>query len=220
MSKPTREATRRPGRRRVLLWLGVALGIVVVAVSRTTQPVPAPALPRPTTAAMLPHTSTLTSRVATPTTTAPTPGPTQTTASAEAESSVAATVHPAMDAAPTSKVAPAEPPSSTPTPLPENTPTPGLDAASLVTVIDGDTIEVLLQGQPARVRLIGMDAAETNAGAVCYGVEAKEKVEELLAQVGGRLMLERDVSETDRFDRLLRYVWYETASGPAMLNLE
>jgi micrococcal nuclease len=65
-----------------------------------------------------------------------------------------------------------------------------------------------------------MDAAETNAGAVCYGIEAKQKVEELLAQAGGRLMLERDISETDRFGRLLRYVWYETARGPAMLNLE
>lgn len=71
-----------------------------------------------------------------------------------------------------------------------------------------------------RVRLIGMDAAEINAGDVCYGIKAKEKVEELLAPSGAHLLLEKDVSETDRFGRLLRYVWYETASGPVMLNLE
>lgn len=218
--KPKRAGTRRPGRRRVLLWFGVALGIVVVVASRTTQPVPPPALPQPTTAALLPHAPTLDSRATTPTRTAPTPGPTPTAASDQAKSPVAATVSPATEVSPTSTPAPAESPSSTPTPLLENTPTPGLDAASLVTVIDGDTIEVLLQGQPARVRLIGMDAAETSGGAVCYGIEAKEKVEELLAQASGRLMLERDLSETDRFGRLLRYVWYETASGPAMLNLE
>jgi micrococcal nuclease len=65
-----------------------------------------------------------------------------------------------------------------------------------------------------------MDAPEIGQGAVCYGVEAREKVAELIAPVGERLMLEKDVSETDRFGRLLRYVWYETPTGPAMLNLE
>ncbi|MEA2574457.1 MAG: micrococcal nuclease [Chloroflexia bacterium] len=87
-------------------------------------------------------------------------------------------------------------------------------------VIDGDTIEVLVQGRQARVRLIGMDAPETSQGSACYGKEATEKVEQLLAPVGERLLMEKDVSETDRYGRLLRYVWYETSSGPVMLNLE
>lgn len=87
-------------------------------------------------------------------------------------------------------------------------------------VIDGDTIEVLVQGQQARVRLIGIDTPETNQGLRCYAVEAKGKVEELLKPSGERLLLERDVSETDRFDRLLRYVWYEEADRRLLLNLE
>lgn len=87
-------------------------------------------------------------------------------------------------------------------------------------VIDGDTIEVLVEGREARLRLIGMDAPETNQGPVCYGPEAAAKAEELLRPVGERLLLEKDVSEVDRYGRLLRYVWYEGGAGRTMLNLE
>jgi micrococcal nuclease len=55
---------------------------------------------------------------------------------------------------------------------------------------------------------------------VCYGPEATARVGELLRASGERLLLEKDVSETDRYGRLLRYVWYEGASGRTMLNLE
>lgn len=97
---------------------------------------------------------------------------------------------------------------------------PGLEAATLVSVIDGDTLEVLVRGQQARIRLIGMDAPETNQGPLCYGSEAKAKVAELLEPVGGQLLLEKDVSETDRYGRLLRYVWHQGEGDPVMLNLE
>jgi micrococcal nuclease len=90
----------------------------------------------------------------------------------------------------------------------------------LVSVIDGDTIEVLVGGREARLRLIGMDTPETNQGPVCYGPEAAAKVEELLGPVAERLLLEKDVSETDRYGRLLRYVWFVGASERSMLNLE
>jgi micrococcal nuclease len=65
-----------------------------------------------------------------------------------------------------------------------------------------------------------MDAPETNQGPLCYGQEAKAKVEELLSPVGERLLLEKDVSETDRYGRLLRYVWHEDGGDRIMLNLE
>lgn len=89
----------------------------------------------------------------------------------------------------------------------------------MVRVIDGDTLEVSVKGQNARVRLIGMDSPETNRGALCYGAEATEKVQQLLGLSSGRLMLEKDVSEVDRYGRLLRYVWLPGQGEPTMLNL-
>ncbi len=77
-----------------------------------------------------------------------------------------------------------------------------------------------MRGEQARVRLIGMDAPEANQGRLCYGREAKEKAEAILEAAGGRLLLEKDVSEVDRYGRLLRYVWYERAGEQVMLNLE
>jgi micrococcal nuclease len=71
-----------------------------------------------------------------------------------------------------------------------------------------------------RVRLIGVDAPETNGPPICFGPEATAKVEELVGRAGGRALLEKDVSETDRYGRLLRYVWLEHPDGRRMLNEE
>ncbi len=72
-------------------------------------------------------------------------------------------------------------------------------------VIDGDTIE-LENGQ--RVRYIGIDTPETvdpRRSVQCFGKEASEFNKKL---VEGKLVrLEKDVSETDKFGRLLRYVY-------------
>jgi micrococcal nuclease len=78
-------------------------------------------------------------------------------------------------------------------------------------VIDGDTIEVEFEdGTPATVRYIGIDTPETVAPGRpvdCFGREASDRNKEL---VEGKLVyLERDVSQTDRFGRLLRYVYLE-----------
>jgi len=81
---------------------------------------------------------------------------------------------------------------------------PGRDfEIGLVTeVVDGDTIEVTIDSQAFAVRYIGIDTPEPGDPG---GVEAKAKNSELVSdQV---VTLGRDVSETDRFDRLLRYVY-------------
>lgn len=83
--------------------------------------------------------------------------------------------------------------------------------ATLVRVVDGDTIEVSIRGQTARVRYIGVDTPERDQP---YYTEATRANERLLA--GGRLYLYRDVSETDQFGRLLRYV----VAGDRFVNLE
>ena len=77
--------------------------------------------------------------------------------------------------------------------------------AKVVRVIDGDTIEI--EGG-IKVRYIGIDTPETvdpRKPVQCFGKEASAKNEEL---VGGKeVKLEKDVSETDKYGRLLRYVW-------------
>lgn len=81
--------------------------------------------------------------------------------------------------------------------------------AQVVAVIDGDTIDVDLgDGNMQRIRYIGIDTPETsdpNKPVECFSKEATSKNKELVenAVVG----LEKDVSETDRYGRLLRYVY-------------
>jgi len=77
--------------------------------------------------------------------------------------------------------------------------------AKVARVVDGDTIK-LETGEV--VRYIGIDTPETvhpNKPVQCYGKEASDKNKELVE--GKEIKLEKDVSETDKYDRLLRYVW-------------
>lgn len=76
-------------------------------------------------------------------------------------------------------------------------------AAVVVHVIDGDTIDVLMDGEvEERVRLIGIDSPELGE---CYGDEATQGLARLIDDE--TVYLERDVSDRDQFGRLLRYVW-------------
>jgi micrococcal nuclease len=78
------------------------------------------------------------------------------------------------------------------------------DEAQVARVIDGDTIEVSLEGQAYRVRYIGVDSPEPGDS---FGEQARTKNLELLE--GQRVLLVKDVSETDRYGRLLRYVFVD-----------
>ena len=74
-------------------------------------------------------------------------------------------------------------------------------------VVDGDTIK-LENGKT--VRYIGIDTPETvhpSKPIQCYGKEASNKNKELVE--GKEIEIEKDVSETDKYSRLLRYIWIE-----------
>jgi micrococcal nuclease len=78
----------------------------------------------------------------------------------------------------------------------------------VVRVIDGDTIAIAMDGVEYRVRYIGINTPETvdpRKPVECYGREASQHNRELVE--GQTVELEKDVSETDQYDRLLRYVW-------------
>jgi len=79
---------------------------------------------------------------------------------------------------------------------------PPLATATVTQVIDGDTI-VIDTGQ--RVRYIGIDAPEIYPEAERFGQEAWSLNSALVA--GKEVTLERDVSDTDQYGRLLRYVY-------------
>ena len=82
----------------------------------------------------------------------------------------------------------------------------GFTQASVSRVIDGDTI-VLTSGE--RVRFIGIDAPEVGEPG---GSEATAFVRDLID--GQIIWLESDGDDTDRFDRLRRYVWIEMPTDP------
>jgi endonuclease YncB( thermonuclease family) len=99
-----------------------------------------------------------------------------------------------------------------PTATPAVTNTPAAGATARVThVVDGDTIDVEIDSQTYRVRYIGMDTPERG---MPYYAEATQANANLVA--GRQVRLEKDVSETDRYGRLLRYVYV----GDTMVNAE
>ena len=84
---------------------------------------------------------------------------------------------------------------------------PGMPA-QVVYVVDGDTFEVEIDGQEYRVRYIGIDAPETvkpDTPVEWMGPEAKAANKALVA--GKIVYLEKDVSNVDKYGRLLRYVF-------------
>ena len=86
-----------------------------------------------------------------------------------------------------------------------------LEKAKVKRVVDGDTIE-LEGGQ--KLRYIGIDTPETvhpNKEVGCMGYDASARNKELVE--GREVWLEKDVSETDRYGRLLRYVYFENENG-------
>ena len=76
------------------------------------------------------------------------------------------------------------------------------DLQKVIKVIDGDTI-VLENGET--VRYIGIDTPEVSQGKECFSKESTEKNIKLV--LGYEIRLEKDISEKDRYGRLLRYAY-------------
>jgi micrococcal nuclease len=112
---------------------------------------------------------------------------------------------------------------ATPAPVPgaPERPTGPTQDAALVRVVDGDTIRVMVGGVEERVRYIGIDTPELNTTSPAtpdpYAEAATQANARLLA--GGRLVLEKDVSERDQYGRLLRNAWLERDGAWTLVNL-
>ena len=76
-------------------------------------------------------------------------------------------------------------------------------------VVDGDTVDAVIDGRTERIRLIGIDTPETkkpDTEIECFGPEATAFTESLLP-VGTPVRIERDTVNRDDFGRLLGYVY-------------
>lgn len=89
-----------------------------------------------------------------------------------------------------------------------------MDTVKVKRVVDGDTIE-LENGE--RLRYIGIDTPETKhptKPVQCYGEDAYQINKKLVE--GKTVKLVKDISEVDKYKRLLRYVYVSTP----LLHLE
>lgn len=88
-----------------------------------------------------------------------------------------------------------------------------LEKAQVVKHVDGDTVHVKFEdGRIEKLRFIGVDAPELAneyREAEFYAEEASEYLHNLI--YGKTIYLEKDVSDRDQYNRLLRYVWLESA---------
>ncbi|MGB4966255.1 MAG: thermonuclease family protein [Microgenomates group bacterium] len=86
---------------------------------------------------------------------------------------------------------------------------PNESEITLVTrIIDGDTFQIETK---QKVRLIGIDTPELNKANArdpeCFGIQAAQQLSNLI--LNKKVRMEKDISETDRFGRLLRYVYLD-----------
>ena len=81
----------------------------------------------------------------------------------------------------------------------------------VIRVIDGDTIDVLIDGAEYRVRYVGVNTPERDE--VCYSSATQANAGFVEGQT---VRLIADESDTDRFGRLLRYIYV----GDVFVNRE
>lgn len=88
------------------------------------------------------------------------------------------------------------------------------ERAQVTKVVDGDTIIVDIGGKSETVRFVGMDTPETvdpRRPVGCFGKEASNETKSLLS--GKVVILQKDVSNTDKYKRLLRYIYLPMEDG-------
>jgi micrococcal nuclease len=79
------------------------------------------------------------------------------------------------------------------------------EMGTVIQVIDGDTVEVEIGGEIYRLRYIGIDAPESSDSREALSEEATASNRAFVE--GKTVTLVKDVSETDRYSRLLRFVF-------------
>ena len=79
-------------------------------------------------------------------------------------------------------------------------------------VIDGDTVDIIINGKKTRVRLIGIDTPELNDSRQevrCLAQKASEELKKLINGKKVRLEFDATQGNKDKYDRILRYLYLE-----------
>ncbi|MDX8360372.1 thermonuclease family protein [Cytobacillus sp. IB215316] len=79
-----------------------------------------------------------------------------------------------------------------------------LEVAIVSRIVDGDTVELT---DNRKIRLVGVNTPESTSRIEEYGKEASKYTQSQLE--GRQVWLQKDVSDTDRYDRLLRIIWVD-----------
>lgn len=100
--------------------------------------------------------------------------------------------------------------------IPSPTITPAKDTQyvyhSVVSVTDGDTLKISIDGITKTLRLIGIDTPETvdpRKPVQCFGKEASNKAKELLSGKKVRIETDPTQGDFDKYDRMLVYIWLQ-----------
>ena len=93
---------------------------------------------------------------------------------------------------------------------------PGGVPATVIRVVDGDTLHARVDGKDEKIRVIGMDSPEVakpDTPVECFAREASRAAERLLKK-GDRITIQHDPTqdERDRFGRLLAHVFLADGS--------
>src|SRR5689334_3076842 len=111
-----------------------------------------------------------------------------------------------VDATAVSMTAPALAATPSATVKPAFEPTGPTETVDVVRIVDGDTIVVSLAGKDVKVRYIGMDTPEDVKPESPVEPMSREAAAANTRLVGGQtVVMEKDISETDQYGRLLRY---------------
>lgn len=92
--------------------------------------------------------------------------------------------------------------------------------AQVIRIIDGDTFEVTIDGVSNRVRIYRADTPETQNEQHCGGQQATDYATWVLSfnDTPGKVFIEKDKTERDRYGRELAYLWFEVGGDPYLLN--
>lgn len=99
--------------------------------------------------------------------------------------------------------------------------------ATFLRVVDGDTLEVSVNGKRETVRIIGIDTPEVvdpRKTVECFGKEASDIAKKYFEVTDKKIWLEADVTQgnRDKYQRLLRYIFTDDDSidfGKFMISL-
>ncbi len=80
-------------------------------------------------------------------------------------------------------------------------------------VVDGDTLKIHIAGHDITTRLLGVNTPEVidpRKPVECFGTEASEESKKLLTGKNVFVAINKNYERTDKFGRLLAYVWVDT----------